>query len=65
MKSLLHELRGCRDKKTYFSKKDANKQARKDTERYGKTMRAYECDVCCFFHLTSKPDVAKPGKSNG
>jgi predicted Zn-ribbon and HTH transcriptional regulator len=52
---LIVELKGCRDKRTYKTLKDAKKQAKKDTEKYGKQMRPYECKVCLYFHLTSKP----------
>lgn len=55
MRPLIEEIKGCRDKRTYQTIKEARKQAKKDTEKYGKPMRHYECKVCLFFHLTSKP----------
>lgn len=59
MKSLLHELRACRLKKTYTTLSEANRQARKDSQKYNKQMSAYECDICFNYHLTSK------GTNNG
>lgn len=57
MKSLYEELHGCRRKKYYLTKKDANKYKRRYEKQFNCIMRVYECTICGNFHLaTEKKD---------
>lgn len=52
-------MKKCRGKITYETLEIAEKNLegiRKAKTNTKKPIRAYKCDVCPFFHLTSKPD---------
>jgi hypothetical protein len=47
--------RGCTSKRRYRTRRVAWMAARRATERTGRVHRAYGCDFCTGFHITSKP----------
>ncbi|MCK5604466.1 hypothetical protein KAR91_21425 [Candidatus Pacearchaeota archaeon] len=47
-------LRGCLSKKKYVSLKAAKKGIKRMRDKYGKEARAYTCDCCGHYHLTTK-----------
>lgn len=42
-------------KKKYRNQEDAMAAALRNSERFGATLRAYECRSCDHWHLTTKP----------
>lgn len=45
----------CQDKTRYPGRKRAQREARKIGDRIGEEMRAYLCEQCQGWHLTSSP----------
>lgn len=46
------EHRGCLDKKTYVTRREAKQKAKKLTSEFGREMSFYRCVHCELFHIT-------------
>lgn len=52
-------FRQCESKKPYASERNANQNAQELAVRYGMAFRAYKCQHCSQWHLTSKEQVTR------
>lgn len=48
-------LRGCIGKVTFITRRHSKMVAEAKTKTYGKPTRAYRCDYCKRWHLTTRP----------
>ena len=56
--------RSCLRKRRYKTSAIAAKAAARMTERYQAASRAYYCNQCCGFHLTTKPKTETAGSDS-
>lgn len=45
------------EKDSYLNRKDWKKAARTESNRLNKKLRAYKCQECNYFHITSQVDL--------
>ena len=54
-----------RSKVIYFKEQEARQEAHKQTNRYGKTMYAYESHRCGYWHLSSQAPRSQESATTG
>lgn len=53
-RKLISDLKSCLWKKTYYDMEEANKAIKKYNKKFDNESRAYQCNKCGGYHLTTK-----------